>query len=80
LLIGFVSKIRNRNGNFLHPAGLGQEKYEELKNLVPGACKVKNCYREAMWQHFHGTNGNNEESEQQNIITDDNINNQLRNL
>ncbi|CAG8559507.1 9409_t:CDS:2, partial [Cetraspora pellucida] len=36
-------RIENRNGNFIHPNALTEEQYEELKNLIPTACKIRGC-------------------------------------
>src|SRR3954471_10678518 len=33
-----------RSNNFIHPNSLTQGQYEELKQLIPTACKVRECY------------------------------------
>jgi len=41
--ISGTRKIEHRKGGTIHPSALTAEQYEELKNLIPGACQVKGC-------------------------------------
>src|SRR5581483_4609127 len=46
-------KIQHTSGNFIHPAALKREQYEELKKLLPDAttCKVEDCYNDFGFGH-----------------------------
>lgn len=38
--------IINEDNNFIHPNFFNEEKYSNLKNILLGVCKVRNCYND----------------------------------
>jgi hypothetical protein len=42
--LALCRKITHSSRNSIHPAPFTVEQFEELKNLVPGHCRIKGCY------------------------------------